>query len=308
MAPGGRNKFITWSAGPSPLAWYLSSRVFLLIQPTMTRFPALLVGASIQLLHANLVSAASFWRGLQNLDFLFVFGDSYSTVGFRSTSTIPTTENPIGITYPGTTITHGENWVGALTTKFNKTLTLTWDYAISGGQIVTSMQKQVEEQFLETAGLHPDFCPWASNNSLFASWIGINDINRSVVSERLPLEFTLQDEMYKVGARNFLFLNVPPFDKSPGGNFSIEVRDQITLWNNLLPALVTNFTCTHPDSTAFLFDTQALWQEFYDNPAAFNITDVNAVGGGLWYDAFHPSTQIQTVIGQRVARFIDTVA
>ncbi|KAH8806883.1 hypothetical protein DL96DRAFT_1763946 [Flagelloscypha sp. PMI_526] len=231
-------------------------------------------------------------------------GDSYSTVGFRSTSSVPAASNPIGIAYPGTTITHGQNWVGALTTQFNKTLTLTWDYAISGGQIVTSMQKQVEQQFLETAGTKPDYSPWSATTSLFASWIGINDINRSVVSERLPLEFILQDELYTSGARNFLFLNVPPFDRSPGGNYSTEVKDQITLWNDLLPTLVQNFTDTHTDSTAFIFDTQALWEEFYEDPENFGIADVDAIGGGLWYDSYHPSTEIQTVIGQRVAAFL----
>ncbi|KAH8806884.1 hypothetical protein DL96DRAFT_1686082 [Flagelloscypha sp. PMI_526] len=232
-------------------------------------------------------------------------GDSYSTVGFRSTSAVPTASNPIGIAYPGTTITHGQNWVGALTTQFNKTLTLTWDYAISGGQIVTSMQKQVEEQFLPTAGKKPSYSPWTATNSLFASWIGINDINRSVVSERTPLEFVLQDELYTSGAPKLPLPKRPTFRPfTLDGNYSTEVKDQITLWNDLLPTLVQNFTNTHTDSTAFIFDTQALWEEFYADPGKFGITDVDAVGGGLWYDSYHPSTEIQTVIGQRVATFL----
>jgi hypothetical protein len=211
-----------------------------------------------------------------------------------------------------------------LTTKFNKTLTLTWDYAISGAQIVTSMQKQVEQQFLRTVASKPSYCAWDSQNSLFgnphscfsvrlklclpfviASWIGINDINRSTVAERLPLEFILQDELYSVGARNFLFLNVPPFDRSPGGSYSELLKEQIAIWNDLLPTLIQNFTDTHPDSTAFIFNTQDLWTEFYENPAKFNITNVDAKEGGLWYDDWHPETEIQAVIGQRVGQFLD---
>ncbi|KAL0565021.1 hypothetical protein V5O48_017010 [Marasmius crinis-equi] len=116
--------------------------------------------------------------------------------------------------------------------------------------------------------------------------------------------FGLQDDLYQTGARNFLFLNLPPFDRSPGGNYSEEVKDEILKWNTLLPTQISNFTDTYPDVTAFLFDTQALWDEFYANPEEFNITDPDTIGGGLWYDQYHPSTEIQRVIGGRVAEFL----
>ncbi|KAG8692477.1 hypothetical protein FRC09_011172, partial [Ceratobasidium sp. 395] len=222
---------------------------------------------------------------------------------FRSTSPIPTAANPIGLKYPGTTISHGENWVGVLTTKANNSLILTWDYAISGNQ-VPGVAKQVEQQFIQTAGTKPSYCPWSSKTSLFATWIGINDVNRGVLPDRLVQLFQLQDELYTTGARNFLFLNIPPFDRSPGGNYSTQVKEQISIWNNALPGHIKNFTATHVNTTAFLFDTQALWNEFYANPAAFNITDPDVKGGGLWYDDYHPSTAIQEVIGQRVASFL----
>jgi hypothetical protein len=74
--------------------------------------------------------------------------------------------NPIGLKYPGTTITHEENWVGVITTKANNSLLLTWDYAISGQQ-VTGVVKQIEQQFVPTAGTRPDYCSWTASNSLF---------------------------------------------------------------------------------------------------------------------------------------------
>ncbi|KAF9256704.1 hypothetical protein L218DRAFT_1007092 [Marasmius fiardii PR-910] len=239
------------------------------------------------------------WVNFQSLRYLFIFGDSYSTVGFRSTSPIPNAENPIGLVYPGTTITHGENWAGVLTTKVNESLILTWDYAVSGQQ-VTGVVKQVGQQFIPTAGTKPDWCQWDEKNSLFITWIGINDIN-----ERIPMLFGLQDDLYNTGGRNFLYLNLPPFDRSPGGNYSEEVKDEISKWNTLLPIQIANFTATHPDVIAFLFDTQALWDEFYANSEAFNITNPDTVGGGLWYDEYHPTTEIQRVIGQRVAEFLE---
>ncbi|CAE6431237.1 unnamed protein product [Rhizoctonia solani] len=243
------------------------------------------------------------WVNFKSVKYLFVFGDSYSTVGFRSTSPIPNPTNPIGLKYPGTTITKGENWAGVLTTKVNESLILTWDYAVSGQQ-VTGVVKQIGEQFIPTAGTQPSWCPWNAKNSLFITWIGINDINRGVVSERLPMLFGLQHDLYENGARNFLFLNLPPFDRSPGANYSQQVKGEIAKWNSALPTHIANFTATHKNATAFLYDTQALWSEFYANPTAFNITNPDTIKGGLWYDEYHPSTEIQGVIGQRVAKFL----
>ncbi|ELU42468.1 hypothetical protein AG1IA_03488 [Rhizoctonia solani AG-1 IA] len=220
--------------------------------------------------------------------------------GFRSTSPVPNPTNPIGLKYPGTTITKGENWAGVLTTKVNESLILTWDYAVSGQQ-VTGVVKQIGEQFIPTAGKRPSWCPWNATNSLFVTWIGINDINRGVVSERLPMLFGLQHDLYQNGARNFLFLNLPPFDRAPGAGYSQQVKGEIAKWNTALPTHIANFTATHKGATAFLYDTQVLWDEFYAKPDAFNITNPDTIKGGLWYDEYHPSTEIQRVIGQRVA-------
>ncbi|CAE6454046.1 unnamed protein product [Rhizoctonia solani] len=243
------------------------------------------------------------WVNFKSVKYLFVFGDSYSTVGFRSTSPVPNPTNPIGLKYPGTTITKGENWAGVLTTKVNESLILTWDYAVSGQQ-VTGVVKQIGEQFIPTAGKRPSWCPWNATNSLFVTWIGINDINRGVVSERLPMLFGLQHDLYQNGARNFLFLNLPPFDRAPGAGYSQQVKGEIAKWNTALPTHIANFTATHKGATAFLYDTQVLWDEFYAKPDAFNITNPDTIKGGLWYDEYHPSTEIQRVIGQRVAKFL----
>jgi hypothetical protein len=44
---------------------------------------------------------------------------------------------------------------------------LIYDYAVCG-DIVQSMKSQVKEQFKETAGKKPEYCPWDSENSLFS--------------------------------------------------------------------------------------------------------------------------------------------
>ncbi len=72
----------------------------------------------------------------------------------------------------------------ALTNVYNRSLTLTWNFAISGyvldSDIVTSRSgvKQIQfEAFLNTSATKPDFAPWRGDNSLFSLFIGINDLD-----------------------------------------------------------------------------------------------------------------------------------
>jgi len=117
-------------------------------------------------------------------------GDSYTQTGFDPTGTLPWTGNVLGNPpYPGFTATGGENWVDFVTTRYNKSLILTYNYAYGGATIdanlvtpfeptVLSLTDQVN-QFLSGAGTKPASTPWTSSRSLFSVFIGINDIGNS---------------------------------------------------------------------------------------------------------------------------------
>ena len=117
-------------------------------------------------------------------------GDSYTQTGFDPTSTLPSPGNVLGNPpYPGFTATGGENWVDYVTTQYNKSLILTYNYAYGGATIdaslvvpfeptVLSLTDQVN-QFLSGAGTKPASTPWTSSDSLFSVFIGINDIGNS---------------------------------------------------------------------------------------------------------------------------------
>lgn len=75
------------------------------------------------------------------------------------------------------------------TVEFNKSLTLTYNFAYGGATIdaklvqpyeptVLSMTDQVN-QFLGSVANKPASTPWTSDNSLFSFWIGINDLGNS---------------------------------------------------------------------------------------------------------------------------------
>ncbi len=117
-------------------------------------------------------------------------GDSYTQTGFDPTSTLASAGNVLGNPpYPGFTATGGENWVDYVTTQYNKSLILTYNYAYGGATIdatlvqpytptVLSLTDQVN-QFLSGAATKPASTPWTSSNSLFSVFIGINDIGNS---------------------------------------------------------------------------------------------------------------------------------
>jgi len=76
-----------------------------------------------------------------------------------------------------------------------------------------------------------DFVPapanlsWTSENSLHSFFIGINDVansqapaNQTALHEEILDSYTVAlDTLYDAGSRNWLFLNVPPFDKAHFG-------------------------------------------------------------------------------------------
>lgn len=145
-----------------------------------------------------------------NLDYLFIFGDSYTSTGFRIDGELPSLSNPLGNPpYPGDTSSGLANWADYLTVEYNRSAVLTYDFAVGGativnrlsdpipkGQWLNTIQTQIERVFLPAVkeGRIPKggekkveegdeewdgVGGWTSENSLFVIWIGINDIHRS---------------------------------------------------------------------------------------------------------------------------------
>jgi hypothetical protein len=114
-----------------------------------------------------------------------------------------------------------------LTADFNRSLILTYDYAVSGS-IVQNATDQIQQEFLPYLGKQPSWAPWTSNNSVFCTshcantyvvtWIGNNDVWRDYdLTSQLDILFAAEEQLYDAGARNFVFINVVPYDHSPSG-------------------------------------------------------------------------------------------
>jgi phospholipase/lecithinase/hemolysin len=241
---------------------------------------------------------ASSWTGWKNVKQLFVFGDSYTQTGFDPKSTQPSASNPFGNpAYPGYTSSNGPNWVGFLTTTYNKSKILTYNLAYGGATVdsalvapyaptVISVKDQVQKQYLPIYGAHPTSAPWTSKTSLFAFFIGINDVGNSWYLNNATLYDSifstyagLLEQVYSTGARNFLFLNVPPVNLSPlittqnDNGYATEYEGKsIVDWNARLVNMTKALKTKHADVTVFVHDTNALFMQVIKDPKSYEQT------------------------------------
>ncbi|EJD02495.1 uncharacterized protein FOMMEDRAFT_141520 [Fomitiporia mediterranea MF3/22] len=260
------------------------------------------------------------WGGYSALKYLFVFGASNCDVGYNSECPPPTKEEPLGVPFPG--ITYAEegkpNWVGYLARDLCPSGSgdvhplLVFDYA-KGGAIVPDVVLQVSDQFVEKAGKKPSWAPWAAGNSLFSTWIGGNDCGRKYrfdPAESIDRLFEIQEKLYEAGARNFLFINLPPMKRSPLGSSQGKLqrssKDPYYTWNTILRSYAHGFADEHPDASVFVFSAWNLFSEILDDPVAhgFNTDDPSRAFGGIWNDTLHPTTRVHRLIAESVKDFL----
>ncbi|KAK7032147.1 hypothetical protein VNI00_013321 [Paramarasmius palmivorus] len=284
-------------------------------------------------------------------NYWFSFGDSYTSTSFDINGAKPAPGNPLGNpAYPGGTTTGGENWIDYNTARLNKSLTLTYNFAVSGAVIdnnivspifpgLKSMTDQVN-QFLSALGNKPASAPWTSDNALFSVWIGINDIgstysqggDRGAFSDRLlTAEFAALQKLvgyltilniplltlgvqYDVGARNFLFINVPPVNRSPmmisNSGASTEAT-VITGHNSRMATKISSWAASNSGVKTFSYDSWSAFTKILDSPSSYGFRDATSVGNAatnFWGDVYHPTSYAHKYFAQDIAALLaDTV-
>ncbi|KAF2091906.1 carbohydrate esterase family 16 protein [Saccharata proteae CBS 121410] len=294
------------------------------------------------------------WQGFARVKYWFVFGDSYTTTGFNVTGLQPSHDNALGNpAYPGYTSSNGPNWVDFLTTQYNKSMIQTYNLAYGGATVdqnlvaqylptVLSVRQQVHDEFMPCYGSNNSTVTWASQDTLFSVFIGINDVGNSYQAQNTSLHgiifdeyASLVEELYGSGARNFLFLNVPPVQCSPGtvvlGASDVQLEaDAIKDWNFRLEILAAELNMKHSDATIFRYDTYSLFNEVLENPSTYPATSIykNTTGYCVgyengtpaidtfytecdipvneyfWLNSLHPTYPMQDVLASQVAELL----
>ena len=138
------------------------------------------------------------------------------------------------------------------------------------------------------------------------------------------------NEVYETGARNFLFIDVPPIERSPAcespkiwyrastkvllvnGTETLKRRYGATYntWNSVLRGQLSQFTATHADATVVAFSSYELFNKVLDNPAdyGFDKDSVHIRGGSVWFDHLHITSQMHGIVADAIAEFLDSQA
>ncbi|PPQ90160.1 hypothetical protein CVT25_012471 [Psilocybe cyanescens] len=274
------------------------------------------------------------WTGFSALRYLFIFGDSYSDVGYTTfrTRVTPSAAQPLGMEFPGMTFNEEglPNWVGHLISKycppprFNPSLKpqeqdkqymqspiLVYDYAI-GGQTVDGVRFQIENYFLPHLGTNPPEATWNASNSIFITWVGINDCGRYADGHMAIKELiAAQEKLYHAGARNFLFIDVPPIHRSP----AIPKREEESSssiyrnWNATLGEALEEFSKSHEDMSIFMFSSFEVFENVLNKPQDYGIKEkeVRKTGGAIWVDHLHPTSKMHDILASFLADFLGKI-
>ncbi|KAF7300043.1 CBM1 domain-containing protein [Mycena kentingensis (nom. inval.)] len=253
------------------------------------------------------------------INFWFPFGDSYTSTSFNASSVLPNIHNPLGNPpFPGFTGGGGENYVGFDTMTFNGSVLFTYNYAYGGATINASLVKPFEPTVLSlgdqineflTGGVasKPATTPWTSDNALFSVWIGVNDMAGSY--------FQPGDRGANVGARNFLFINVPRVDLSPlviqqGASAQALLKSTIADFNSRLVTHAASFKAANAGTKTFIWDSNAVFTTILANPTQFGFVDATSFGApnDFWGNNFHPGRTEASLLFLHLALMVQLAA
>ncbi|KAK7456598.1 fungal cellulose binding domain-containing protein [Colletotrichum acutatum] len=283
-----------------------------------------LLSAGASALEKRACTATAEWPGFANVKHAFVFGDSYSQtgtiLGFNTSLEAPNPANPLGNpSYPGWTSCNGPNWVDYLTVKHNASLLYTYNLAYGGATVdadlvkpyadtVLTLKDQVQTLF-NNAYAAKTAPAWTGADSVFAFWIGVNDIGNSywngadatsaLNTKIVDVYQSLAKELYGSGARNFVWLTTPPVDRTPmllaeNADAQKLCKDDVADFNGRVNAMAKNVT-TWEGANSWVVDANGVFNGVLDNVAKFDATKEykNTTG---YCDAYKDGTTAQDTL------------
>jgi phospholipase/lecithinase/hemolysin len=176
-----------------------------------------------------------------------------------------------------------------------------WDFAFAGSDVAEEFLPLHHNTTTPLVNQTAQYLTWAEpvlgrrigdkrKRALVAVWIGINDINDSQSSK--PANVTFQDfwqaevdaifeqsvgPLYGAGYRNFLFVNLPPLDRTAANQAKTAPspsKAQIDLWDGLLANRTLEFADEHSDAKAMVYDANTFLNGVLDNPSQYDITNL----------------------------------
>lgn len=144
---------------------------------------------------------------------------------------------------------------------------------------------------------------WIGINDLLHDWSGIEGVQRQL--DRL---FELQHLIYDSGARNFIFFNVPPFERAPCCTQG-DIRSRVRHWNSALFNHTSNFRSSHPDASIAIYDAAIVFNDILDDYGVYGFRDTTKVCGTsedcVWADNIHPGSKVHEILAKDLSRALN---
>ncbi|KAI5361937.1 Putative GDSL lipase/esterase, SGNH hydrolase superfamily [Septoria linicola] len=252
----------------------------------------------------------------------------------------------------------GPNWLEYLTqcglkpglTSPRDCQTQLWDFAFAGADITeellplhhnfsVQLDKQVE-QFKIYANPVLEKRPVKINKekTVVAVWIGINDINDSAkmvvdfaefYDQLMKHLFTAMKQVSSLGYKKFLFMNLPPLDRTPanlvrtGG--ALPSKTMVDQYNTALSKHASSFAKKHSGTWSGVFDVNSYLNTVLDSAegygiknvtgycAAYNQPDIDADPGKygclplkeyFWYNSGHVTSRVHEILAGQLEKWL----
>lgn len=246
------------------------------------------------------------------------FGDSYSHLSTDFTT----------LKYSGRTTSGGNIWLQSLQELHNVTI---WPLCMSGAPIDNEYIKKphtfpftkqcVFFKLKMTKG--KQFDNWKSESTLFTIWFGINDIFKTKLSQEETVKVSIEHmyntthTLYNYGAKNILFINIPPTDKFP---WAVELNNKEYLkeftdkFNKGYEEMITKFSKNHEDANIFLYNSFDEFNYIIENYKELGIDDIKNYCNKVlcypekltmfWYDYVHPTPIVHKYLANDLHFFL----
>ncbi|KAF9793250.1 hypothetical protein BJ322DRAFT_1033723, partial [Thelephora terrestris] len=215
----------------------------------------------------------SHWCGENSFETIVIFGDSYSK---------------------SNEVEHGgpDTWVECVLGNSRKESPIrVLNFASPGATV----EDDLHSQFSSFKRILCEV-PLDGERTTYFFYLGINDCGRTHSDDLEPIVEVIFDTMHdlytKFSAKNFVLIDVPPIDRSPGAVESSSVDDieeRVQTWNELLRTQANDFAKGSSNATVFMFSSHHVLSEVLDEPLDLDFTedDPETEGGGIWADELH---------------------
>ncbi len=253
------------------------------------------------------------------------FGDSLSDVGNAYLGSGMTQPAPVSAYYQGH-FSNGPIWVEYLAKDLGvaaptAALAGGTDYAFGGAQTGSGYASLAGAQ-VPNIGTQIDM--YLAHNTpsptqLFTIWGGANDVlsgtqpNPAVSIANIGQEITT---LADAGARQFLVANLPPLDKIPAASSLTTAQQQgLALFTQVFNQGLQNEVSYLQSSLGVqihMLNINSLMNSVLANPSQYGLTNVTNAAllsgsngtGYLFWDPYHPTTQVDAVIGEVAAQAV----